>query len=361
MRRAPGHDHSRSQSSYFRLLVENTLDLVIVLQADGTVLYSNPTISRVLGHKDGASNGKSIFAFVHPDDLGTVKRALDETIENPANVCQIEFRLRHDDGSWRDIEAFCKSLLHNPEIASIVLTARDVTAHKEAEKALRESEAALRESHKQLAAVTARLLKVEEEELKRIAREVHDDLTQQLALTSLEVDDLTRNLPRNREEVCRRLKRVQAQLARIADDLHRMAHQLHPSMLEDLGLVPALRSYCMELSQREGITISFEHQGVWEKLPGEVVLCIYRVAQEALRNVLKHSEAKKAEVSLMRVPGSVRLRIHDFGKGFIKETKKRGLGLLSMEERVRLAGGVFSLHSIPRDGTTVEAAFPIQG
>lgn len=356
---APGQGQFLSNANYFRVLLENTLDIVTLVKPNGTVLYTNPAISRILGYDFAARPGKNIFDFIHPEDSAAVRKTLDETIRDSGIVGQVEFRYRHRDGSWRDFEALSRNLLGNPDVGAIVVNARDITSRKQAEHALLKSEAALRESHEQLAAVTARLLRVEEDELKRIAREIHDDLNQHLAVASVEIDQLACNLPADRDETCRRLRRVEDQLAQLADDLHRMAHQLHPSMLEDLGLIPALRSHCRDLSKREGIDISFEHRGAWKKLSSEVVLSVYRVAQEALRNVIKHSNAKKAEVSLSRTPIGIRLRVRDFGKGFRKEKKKRGLGLLSMEERVRLVGGTFSLSSEPGDGTLIEAEFPI--
>lgn len=357
---APGQEQFLSNANYFRILLENTSDIVTVLKPNGTVLYTNPAITLLLGYDFAARPGQNIFGFIHPKDSAKVRRTLDETVSGSGTVARVEFRYRHRDGSWRDFEALSRNLLDNPDVRAIVVNARDITSRKRAEEALLESEAALRASHTELVAVTARLLKVEEDELKRIAREIHDDLSQRLALVSVEIDQLAGNLPGKREETRSRLKQVETQLARLADDLHRMAHQLHPSMLEDLGLVAALRSHCRDLSKGEDIAISFVHHGTLKNLPNEVVLCLYRVAQEALRNVIRHSNAKRAEVSLGTIKGSIRLRIRDFGKGFRKGKNKRGLGLLSMEERVRLVGGTFSLSSEPGDGTVIEAQFPIK-
>jgi PAS domain S-box-containing protein len=358
---APGQGQFLSNANYFRVLLENTLDVVTVLKPNGTVLYTNPAISLILGYDFVARPGKNIFDFIHPEDSATVRRTFDEIIGDSGAVARVEFRYRHHDGSWRDFEALSRNLLDNPDVRAIVVNARDITSRKRAEHALLVSEAALRESHTELVAVTARLLKVEEDELKRIAREIHDDLSQRLALVSVDIDQLAGNLPANREETRRRLKHVDTQLARLADDLHRMAHQLHPSMLEDLGLIAALRSHCRDLSKGEDIAISFAHHGTLKNPPKEVVLCVYRVAQEALRNVIRHSNARRAEVSLSTIKGIIRLRVRDFGKGFREGKNKRGLGLLSMEERVRLVGGTFSVSSEPGDGTVIEAEFPIRG
>jgi PAS domain S-box-containing protein len=353
--------NSELRADYFQLLLENALDIVTVIQPDGTILYTSPAVSRVLGYDLRERPGKNIYDFVHPEDTPIVKEALERTLKDPEAVDLVEFRYRHKDGSWRYLEAIRKNLLDNPAVAALVINARDITARKEAEQVLRRSEAALRESHRQLAAITARLLKIEEGEHRRLARELHDDVNQQLAIISVEVDLLATNLPVDREEVCERLREVGRQLGRLSDDLHRMAHQLHPSTLEDLGLVAALRSYCAEISRRQGILISFRTHNVPRQLPSELVLCLYRVAQESLRNVVKHSNAKQAVVSLAMANLKIRLLIKDSGSGFQIAKQKGGLGLLSMEERVRLAGGTLSVTSSPGDGTSVEAEIPLPG
>jgi PAS domain S-box-containing protein len=354
----PRSEQSQLTADYFRLLLENGLDIVTVLDPDGTVRYTSPAIHRVLGYDVHERPGKNIYDFVHPDDSAIVKQALASTVQKPGTVQMVEFRYRHKDGSWREFESLSKNLLDNPAVAAIVINARDITARKQAEGVLRESEAALRESHSQLAALTARLFRVEEGEHRRLARELHDDVNQQLAMISVEVDVLASNLPLDREEICRRLRDFQIQLGRLSDDLHRMAHQLHPSILEDLGLVAGLRSYCSDLSRRAGISISFQQRAVPRELPNDLVLCIYRVAQESLRNVVKHSKAKQANVSLTRSKTGIRLSVKDPGAGFQMAQLKGGLGLLSMEERVRLAGGKFSINSQPGGGTSVEAELP---
>jgi PAS domain S-box-containing protein len=352
---------SELRADYFQLLMENALDIVTVIQPDGTILYTNPAITRVLGYDLRERPGKNIYDFVHPEDTPVVKEAIERTLKDPETIDLVEFRYRHKDGSWRHLEAIRKNLIHNPAVAALVINARDITARKESEQVLRRSEAALRESHQQLAALTTRLLKIEEGEHRRLARELHDDLNQQLAIISVEVDLLATNLPDDKEEICERLREVGRQLGRLSDDLHRMAHQLHPSTLEDLGLVSALRSYCAEISKRHGLSISFQPDNVPRQLPSELVLCLYRVAQEALRNVVKHSSAKEALVSLTAADLKIRLLIKDSGAGFQIAKQKGGLGLLSMEERVRLAGGTLSVTSSPGDGTSVEASIPLPG
>jgi PAS domain S-box-containing protein len=353
-------DQSHLRAEYFQLLLENGLDIVTVIDPDGTVLYSSPAITRVLGYDVIARPGKSIFDFTHPDDLAIVRDAVERTVNQPETVHSVEFRYRHKDGSWRDIESLSQNLLDNPAVAAIVINARDITSRKQAERVARENEAALRETPRQLAALTMQFLRVEEGEHRRLARELHHGINQQLAMISVECDLLATRIPPDREEICRRLLEIGQHVNRLLDDLRSMAHQLHPSILEDLGLVAGLRSYCTDLSQRAGIAITFRTRSVPKHLSDELVLCMYRVAQEALRNVIKHSEAESAHVLLSGAKAKVRLSVTDFGSGFQTQQQKGGLGLLSMEERVRLAGGTFSATSQPLDGTRIEAEVPFQ-
>lgn len=138
---ALSEEQSLSRANYLQVLLENTLDIVAVLQPTGALLYTSPAVSRVLDYDLGECPGKNIFDFVHPDDLAAAKKALDETIRNPGNVGRVEFRCRHHDGSWRDLEALSKNLLDNPGVAAIVVNARDITLRKEAERALLQSQA----------------------------------------------------------------------------------------------------------------------------------------------------------------------------------------------------------------------------
>ena len=186
--------------------------------------------------------------------------------------------------------------------------------------------------------MTARLLKVEEGEHRRLARELHDDFSQKVGLMCFELDSLAENLPAHRDQIAVQLKSIEARLAQLSDDLHSIAHQLHPSILDDLGLVPAIRSYCTDFSKRHGIAVSFDHRGVSGETPKETSMCVYRIVQEALTNVARHSNAKTADVLLIKTDASMRLTIHDAGVGFDPKLCKRGIGLVSIEERVQLIG-----------------------
>jgi signal transduction histidine kinase len=229
-----------------------------------------------------------------------------------------------------------------------------------ADEALLNRERALRQTRAGLRALAARLLRAQEEERRRIAREMHDDWTQRLALACIDLVKLERHIGAP-EVALPLLRTVHEQLVRLAEDVHSLSRQLHPSILDDLGLVEALRSECASFSRREGIAVAYHPQDVPPTVPRDVALCVYRVAQEALRNVAKHAAVSEARVVLAAPGPELVLRIEDDGVGFdtVAVRSEPGLGLSSMEERVRLVRGRLAIASAPGRGTTVEVRVPV--
>ncbi|SRR5579885_454689 len=206
---------------------------------------------------------------------------------------------------------------------------------------------------------SARLLATEEDERRRVSRELHDDLGQRLALLEIQIEEMARRLQSN-PEAAACLARLRAQVGQIAGDLHRICHRLHPAVLEHLGLVAALRSYCEEYSAWSGVKARFTHCGIGAKVPPGAALCIYRVVQEGLRNVAKHAGARRALVALRGSGGRIQVVVKDCGRGFVlREGCAKGLGLTSVAERVRLAGGVCVIRSAPGRGTRIQAWVPL--
>jgi signal transduction histidine kinase len=215
----------------------------------------------------------------------------------------------------------------------------------------------------------ALLLHAQEEERRRIAREMHDDWTQRLALLGIDIARLEKHLG-NPAMALPLLRAMQKQLVSLSEDVHALSRQLHPSILDDLGLVEALRSECASFSRREGITVHYRPTEMPSGLPKDVALCIYRVAQEALRNLAKHAAANQAWVSLVAAGPSLVLRVEDKGVGFDPAraraggavnapVRSPGLGLSSMEERVRLIEAELVVMSAPGQGTTIEVRVPL--
>jgi signal transduction histidine kinase len=227
------------------------------------------------------------------------------------------------------------------------------TNRKRAKKVLQSSQSELR-------ALTSRLLQAQEAERRRIARELHDDLNQMLALFAIELDLLAQSQSGPGSTSDDRVRALSGRVKQLSSAVHDLSHRLHPAKLEQLGLVAALRGLCGELAQAHGLGIEFSADGVPSSISGETALCLYRIAQEALRNVIKHSGAPHARVELHGSPDAVSLTISDDGAGFDpgRSDGNAGLGLVSMRERLRLVGGEIAIDSRPAGGVRIDVHIP---
>ena len=199
--------------------------------------------------------------------------------------------------------------------------------------------------------LSGRLIAAQEEERSRIARDLHDDASQRLALLAIELDQLPAQALADRARA-------------LSGDLHRMAHQLHPAILDQLGLLPAARRFAAELAARHGIAVEVTSEAWPETLPREAALVLYRVMQEALQNAIKHSGAARVEVVFRGGSrGGLLLRVRDGGRGFSLAGLEaaHGLGLAGMRERLRLVGGELRVESVPEQGTIIDAWLPPSG
>jgi len=212
-----------------------------------------------------------------------------------------------------------------------------------------------------LSEANRRLIKAHEEERARIARELHDNINQRVALLALQLDRLSQDLPASAAGLKDEIKEANKQISELGDDIQALSHRLHSSKLEYLGLKAAVAGYCKELSDRHGVEIDFHSEGIPRELPHEISLCVFRVSQEALQNATKHSGSRRFEVSLIGALNGVNLTVRDSGTGFDPEgaLKGSGLGLISMKERMKLVGGELSIKSQPQLGTTIYARVPV--
>jgi signal transduction histidine kinase len=200
------------------------------------------------------------------------------------------------------------------------------------------------------------LIEAQETERCRLASELHDDFSQRLAVLSLGLETAAEAIPESPREADRQLHELMNSAGELGADLHTLAHRLHSATLERLGLVPGMSAFCKEFAGQYAIRVAFAHQDVPKTLPSEVSLCLFRIVQEALRNVRKHSGASEVHVGLDFVANSLHLAVSDNGRGFNpkEDPLSHGLGLRSMEERARLIGARFTVHSEPQRGTRVD-------
>jgi signal transduction histidine kinase len=208
--------------------------------------------------------------------------------------------------------------------------------------------------------LSGRLIAAHEEERSRLARELHDDVTQRLALLAIDAGREERNLPGPAGSGAMRTMREG--LVRLSEDVHALSYRLHPSILEDLGLTEALRSECERFSQTCSTQLEANAAEIPERLPHDVALCLFRVAQEGLRNIARHAGASRAEVRLRRLDGGLQIVVSDNGAGF-DPAQRRGrisLGHAGMRQRIKLLGGKIDIASRPGYGTTILAWVPLR-
>jgi PAS domain S-box-containing protein len=239
--------------------------------------------------------------------------------------------------------------------------ALDLTARKEIEETLRVREGELHHSHELLQALGRQLMTAQEDERRRISRELHDDMNQRLAVLALTIQSAQKGFGQS-TPMFQTFQKLYDEVSSLSDDVRRLAYQLHPSILDDLGLEVALRAFISDFSKWEGIPVAFVSTDVPFSVTQVIASCLYRVAQECLRNVTRHAKATQVDVKLLGKDDGLTLSITDNGKGFkVAETHvgKHGLGLLGMQERVRAVQGTFEIKSAPGKGTEITVWVPM--
>jgi two-component system sensor histidine kinase UhpB len=248
----------------------------------------------------------------------------------------------------------------------LVGTKVDITERKQAEEAIRENQAVLEASHREIQDLAGRLITSQDLERARIARDLHDDLSQQIAGLSIELSGLKRHvnaLP-GAGGLPDEVGSLQQRTIGLAENIRHLSHDLHPSVLQHAGLVSALAAHCAQLERQQHVVISFMAEGDFASITPAASLCLYRVAQEALRNVVAHAKAPHAEARLLRTGDVAELVVADDGTGFeigYARANGRGLGLVSINERVRLAGGTVSIVTELNKGTRIRVRIPANG
>ena len=217
-------------------------------------------------------------------------------------------------------------------------------------------------SNKELSVLTQQLLLAQEGERRRIASELHDGLSQSIAMLQVELGMILRQIPPSASSVRTDIKRLRVRVQDLSDEVRQVSHRLHPAVLDHLSLVPALKSLCSEFHAYRNLDVVFLCDGPIGEIPFNVAVSLYRIAQEALSNTVKHANATEVAVSLNLSNGEVVLSITDDGDGFDTVNAKHnpGLGVISMKERARIAGGRFSIESRLGAGTRVEIIVPVQ-
>jgi PAS domain S-box-containing protein len=332
-------------------IVQSAMDAIIAIDDDQRIRVFNRAAEKMFGCLEQEAIGTSINRFI-PERFRTAHnrhiRQFDQSDVTNSELggTRSLFGLRASGEEFPIETSISRALAGREKIFTVMI--RDVTERRRAEEAL--------------ASVSRRLIEAQEEERTRIARELHDDFNQRIALLAVNLGTLKQDLPNSNGKLIRRVEEASKQTSDLASGIHALSHRLHSSRLDLQGLVAACHSFCKEVSDWQNIEVIFHSQGVPENLPPQIALCLFRVLQEALQNAIKHSGVRRFDVLLAGTPGEILLTVRDSGIGFDPEkaTSGHGLGLISMKERLKLVEGQLSIDSKPQQGTTIHARVPLR-
>lgn len=332
----------RESEQRYRSLVDTARDVIYTLSADGTIKSLNPAFETITGWPRTEWIGKHFSPLVHPDDRPRAvelhRAALDGQV-----LPKFELGILTRSGAWVPGEFVATPLVQDARIVGVLGVARDITDRKRAAEALRHLNEGL------------------EEEVKRIAHALHDEAGQLLASVHIGLAEVARDLP---SHTAQRLEDVRGLLDKIEEQLRHLSHELRPTILDDLGLRPALEFLADGVSRRTGLQIAVDGSP-GRRLPAPTETALYRIVQEALTNVTKHAQATRVSIRFMRSRRLLRCVVRDDGVGFdvpavLTRWGSRGLGLTGIRERLHAVGGTLDIVATPRGGTELIINVPVE-
>jgi len=311
-----------------------------VLFGDLQAIFGLPGDSYVITTED-------FFRYVHPDDRTRVSEAIDDAREN-RKLYAAEFRVVRPDGTAHWLAArgkFYYARDGSPE--RMIGVSMDITERRLAEEALSD--------------INRRVIEAEERERDRVAKDLHENVGQRLALLAIAIEQLKNDFPHQAVNLLGRMDEVWRKTLGILADVKASAHELYSPRLEYLGIAAVMRAFCEEFGERKGVKIDFKSKEIPSPVPPDIAICLFRVLQEALHNGVMHSGVQKFSVQLWGESDQVHLRISDSGAGFDLRVARsgRGLGLVRIEQRVKLVNGTSSINSQFKEGTTIQVSVPL--
>ena len=338
---------AEDQLREYERAVEAAEEMIAVVDREYRILLANRKYAtmrnivkeKILGRFVHEVLNRGVFEAV-------VKPKLDECFQG--KVVRYEMKYTYPELGERDVSVSYFPIEGATGVEGAACIFQDITERKRLEETLTR--------------MSRKLVEAQEHERARIARELHDDINQRLALLAIEIEASKQNPPNSAEDISRLLTDVRERITEVSSDVQSISHQLHSSQLEYLGIVGAVKSFCREFAARQKVEIDFTHDDIPRPVSREVSLCLFRVLQEALHNAAKHSQVRHFEVRLGCSAGQVELTVSDRGAGFDADMamSKGGLGLTSMRERVRLVNGTIAIDSKPEGGTTIRVHVPLK-
>ena len=327
--------------------VANTAPVMIWMAGtDKGCNYANQPWLDFTGRSLAQELGNGWLEGIHPDDVTASFDAYTQAF-NRHEPFTMQYRLRRHDGEYRWLlDRGVPRFNADDTFAGYIGSCLDITDRKLAEEAL--------------SSVSRRLIEAQEQERTWIARELHDDINQRIAMLAVDLDVLQQEPAHSEVELHNRLDELRVRLAEIGSEIQAISHRLHSSKLEYLGLVAAGKGFCKEVAEHNKVIVDFTAEDIPSSVPQDVSLVLFRVLQESLNNGIKHSGAEHFEVQLRGMSGNIQLKVRDHGIGFDAAAAmvSRGLGLISMRERVSLVRGTLLIASKPTDGTEITVRVP---
>ncbi len=348
--RIRARDELASRERRFRALIEESSDVVCLVNGDGVITYVSPSAVKMLGYQPEELIGRNAFDLVHEADKDLIRNLLDLLLREPSRSVSAEFRRRAKNGTWRWTEGVGKNLLGDPSVGAIVVNFRDVEERRAAEELLRE--------------LPIRIINAQETERRRVARDLHDSVNQILSSVKFRMESVEERIPQKDKVLRAVVAKAKLSLENAIHEVRRISQNLRPSELDDLGVVSAVRSMCDEFQAATKIDVDLKFSRFPKSLSPEVEVTMYRIIQEALSNVAKHSEATRLTIRCAKEHSHLALQIKDNGKGTehsdlgVGSVEGFGMGLLNMKERAAYVGGSVSIHSSLKKGMEISVQLP---
>jgi PAS domain S-box-containing protein len=336
----------RESEERFRRVADTAPVLIWMSGTDKLCTFFNQGWLDFTGRSLEEEAGEGWVSGVHPEDIERCLEIYSASFDARIDF-EMEYRLRRFDGEYRWIVDYGVPRFETDgAFCGYIGSCVDITERKSSTESLK--------------ALTGRMIHAQEEERARIARDLHDDFSQRLALQCIELEQLRKSLPESETEGRARLQKLLTGAKSMSADIRSLSHELHSSRLEFIGLLPAVSGLCNEIAEKHKIEVQFTGDAVPFNIPKDIALCLFRVTQEALGNVVKHGHTNRANVELYLKASGLVLRITDNGAGFdpTSRNSSAGIGLIGMTERLRLVGGKLSIRSEPMHGTEILATVP---
>ncbi|MFH0726420.1 MAG: PAS domain S-box protein [Pseudomonadota bacterium] len=347
----------RESEQEYRLLVEKQMDLIAKLDTSGAILFVSSSYCITLGKPQEELLGKKYLSLIDEGERETVAKAILKSYSPPFSA-YVEARTVTRHGSRWYAWVFTAMLDKDGLVTATLSVGRDIAELKQAEQALKDSK-------KKLQVLYSHFIMAQEEERKRIASDLHDDLGQTLAVLKLRIQSIQKKLPGDHVGLFRECEETLSYINEIIEHVRRLSHDLSPAVLDDLGLVEALKSLVREFARHSQLKLTLDMENIDNLFSSASAVILYRVFQEVFTNIEKHSEANHVKIGVKKHWNQVRFVIEDDGKGFdmgkleFKSPHESGLGFSSISERITILGGKLSVKSRPGKGTMISFSIPI--